>query len=386
MKICEILPRYNEIINDLSHTLEIPQVDVKDAILRSYVIDYDETDNRLRQVLCKAYRGEKITVAAIGGSITEDSGEKCWFERVSDWFKSNFPNTTVDSVNAGIGSTSSFLGVFRLEPMVLKFEPDLVFIDFSLNDMSAAPDLLRDEIFESYEAIVRRLLELGIAVIPIFFVNKNGDSFQKIHTEIADHYNMPAISYQNAICPSGEFICEWSKLFLDNTHPNNVGHTFIAACITNYLDNVLYDTELSANYTTDELHTSWIYFDTFKNTYAQYAYEFQNRARLFEFIENMPNISCKWRGVLISENCEASVKLIVPKGAKRVYIQYFSNNGSFETKFLNQKTSCNTANMSCPRAMWHRVYTGDAIAEDSEIIIKSHQNGKVILQGLLVAF
>ena len=406
MKIYEIKPEYSEFLKTISIALNVDEDCVKDAVIRSYVPDNDETNNRIRRVFCKAARGEEITIAAIGGSITEGAhakssgesgnnatafndaldGEKCWFERVVDWFKIKFPNTKVNSINSGIGATPSFLGTFRLEQMVMQYKPDLVTIEFSVNDPTANPFLLKDEIFESYESIVRRLLESGVAVMLVVFVNQYGNSFENIHLELADHYNIPAISYHHAICPDGEFICEWSKLSPDDVHPNNVGHALLGICISNYLDNILENTDFSFDYQLDELHTSWIYFDTFNETYSQYAHEIQNHAKGFDYMENAPEISSKWRGVLVSNDSESSIKLNVPKGAKRVYVQYFNSIGSFETKFLSQRSSCNTVAIGWPRAMWHRVYTGNPITEESEITIKTHKNGKVIIMGLLIAF
>ena len=402
----KIYNKYEQIISTLSNAFNISENDVNNAIIRSYIVDEDETNNRLRRVFCKAARGEEITVVAIGGSITEGAaaksygeagnnareynddlgGEKCYFERVGDWFNAKFPNSKINTINSGIGATPSFLGTFRLDQMVINHNPDLVFIEFAVNDPSANQFLLKDEIFESYESIIRRLLEKGIAVMIVVLVNEQGNSHQKIHLELANHYNLPAISYHNAVCPDSEFICEWSKLSPDEVHPNNAGHALLGLCISNYLDNVLDSTDLLTDYQLDELHTSWIYFDTFAKTYTQYAYEFQNRAKGFEFIENLHGVSDKWLGALVSDNAEGNVKLIVPKGAKRVYVQYSHSNGSFETKFLNQKTSCNTQAIGWPRPMWHRVYTGIAITEDSEITIKTHKDGKVILQGILVSF
>ena len=270
--------------------------------------------------------------------------------------------------------------------MVMNHNPDLVTVEFAVNDPTAIPYLLKDEIFESYESIIRRLLEANVAVMIVILVNQQGKSHQDIHLELADHYNVPAISYHNAVYPEGELICDWNKLSPDDIHPNNVGHALLGTCVSNYLDNVLASTNLSYEYPIDTLHTSWIYFDTFNKTHAQYAYEFINRARGFDYVENIPEITGKWRGSLVSDNTEATVKLIVPKGAKRVYVQFFNSQGSFETKFMSFKTSCNTTATGWPKAMWHRVYTGDAIKEDTEITIKTHKNGKVILQGLLVSF
>ena len=406
MNLCIVYNKYNKTINTISQALSLSETDVRDAVIRSYAPDNDETDNRLRRVFCKAARGEEITIAAIGGSITEGAhakswnnvgnnapqyndllgGEKCYFDRVGDWFKEQFPSTKINTINAGIGATPSFLGTFRLDQMVINHHPDIVLVEFSVNDPSANAFLLKDEIFESYESIIRRLLESDIAVMIVVTVNQHGNSYQRVHLELADHYNIPAISYQNAIYPDGELICNWELLSPDDVHPNNVGHAFIGMCVTNYLENVLHNTEYSAEYSIDELHSSWIYFDSFNKTLAQYAHEFQNRARGFEFVENIPEITGKWRGSLVTTDTEASVKLNVPKGAKRVYVQYFNSTGSFETKFMSLKSSCNTSAVGWPRAMWHRVYTGAATIEDAEITIKTHQNGKVILQGLLIAF
>ena len=398
--------KYNETINTISQALHLSETAIRDAVVRSYVPDNDETNNRLRRLFCKAARGEDITIAAIGGSITEGAhaktwndtgnnapqfnssldGEKCYFERIGDWFCAQFPNTKVNTINAGIGATPSFLGTFRLDQMVINHHPDLVLIEFSVNDISADDFLLKNEIFESYESIIRRLLEIGIAVIIVVTMNQFGNSFQSYHLELADHYNIPAISYQNAIFPDGELICNWEYISPDDVHPNNVGHAFIGMCVTNYLENVINNTDLLSEYPLDELHTSWIYFDTFYKVKAQYANEFHNRAKGFEFVEEIPNISYKWHGALVSENCEGTVKLVVPKGTKRVYVQYFHSNGTFDTTFIGHKSCCNTNAIGWPRAMWHRVYTGNATLEDSEITIKSRKNGSVIILGLLLAF
>ena len=407
MDLYKINTKYDKTVSTLARAFGICESDVRNAITRSYVFDADETNNRLRRVLCKAARGEAITVAGIGGSITEGAhakcwgdignnakeyteelgGERCWFQRTVDWFKEQFPDTQVNSINAGIGATSSFLGTFRLEQMVLSHKPDLITVEFSVNDPTAIPNLLKDEILEAYESIVRRCLEAGIAVMQVFLVQQQGNSMQDYHMEIANHYNVPAISYHNAVYPDGKPICDWVRLSPDDIHPNNAGQALLGTCVTNYLDLVLENTDLNAEYELDELHTSWIYFDTFNKLHAEYAYEFCDRARGgFQFFEDIPDVCYKWKGALVSDNNEGSIKLNVAKGAKRVFVQYFNSNGSFETDFMGLKSSCNTSPTGWPKAMWHRVYTGKAIDEDSTITIKSHKSGRVILQGLLIAF
>lgn len=406
MKEYKVNKKYDAMIGTLSRAFAITEADVRGAIIRSRVTDNEEANARLRNVFCKASRGETITIAGIGGSITEGAhavtwenagnnareftgelgGEKCWFQRVTEWFEQQFPDTQVKSINAGIGATPSFLGTFRLDQMVLQHKPDLVTVEFSVNDPSAIPYLLKDEILESYESIIRRLLEAGIAVLQVFLVQQDGTSMQNVHREIARHYNVPGISYHDAIYPDGKLICDWVKISPDDIHPNNAGHALLGICVSNYLDSVLETTDLTANYIADALQADRIYPDTFEKVYAEYVYQFKDLAQGFVFDENIPTVSDKWRGSLVSEDSECVVKLTVPKGAKRVYVQYFNTIGSFETSFLGQKASCNTAPLGWPGASWHRVHTGSAISEDAEITIKTHPNGKVILQGLLIAF
>ena len=406
MKEYKVNAKYDAMIETLSRAFAVSEADVKHAIIRASVTDNEEANMRLRNVFCKAARGEKITIAGIGGSITEGAhavtwenvgnnaqafteelgGEKCWFQRVTEWFDQQFPNTQVKGINAGIGATPSLLGAFRLDQMVMQHKPDLVTVEFSVNDPTAIPYLLKDEILESYESVIRRLLDAGVAVMQVFLVQQDGNSMQNVHREIARHYNVPGISYHDAIYPDGKLICDWVKLSPDDIHPNNAGHALLGICVSNYLDSVLESTDLTAAYKVDKFRIDRLYPSTFDEVYAEYAYQFKDRAEDLEFDVSIPTISEKWQGQLVAENCEGTVKLTVPKGAKRVYVQYFNAKGSFEVSFMGQKTSCNTTPLGWPKALWHRVYTGSAIKEDAEITIKTHSNGKVILQGLLVAF
>lgn len=71
------------------------------------------------------------TVAFIGGSITEMNGYR---PMVCDWLKKTYPETEFNFVNAGISSTCSTTGAFRLQRDVLSSKPDLVLIEFAVND------------------------------------------------------------------------------------------------------------------------------------------------------------------------------------------------------------------------------------------------------------
>ena len=80
-------------------------------------------------------------VAFIGGSITQMNGYR---PMVSNWLRSRFPKTNFEFINAGISSTDSQTGAFRLGDHVLaRGRIDLLFIEFAVNDdQDAGHDLV----------------------------------------------------------------------------------------------------------------------------------------------------------------------------------------------------------------------------------------------------
>lgn len=60
--------------------------------------------------VAKATAGKPVTVAYLGGSITEMNG---WRNLTTVWLKKEFPQAKVKEVGAAIGGTGSDLGVFR---------------------------------------------------------------------------------------------------------------------------------------------------------------------------------------------------------------------------------------------------------------------------------
>ena len=94
--------------------------------------------SRILRAMQKAEKGEPVTVAFLGGSITQGSvsstPETCYAYLVYSWWKERFPKSEVTYVNAGIGGTPSQFGVARVEEEVLGYNPDFMTVEFSVND------------------------------------------------------------------------------------------------------------------------------------------------------------------------------------------------------------------------------------------------------------
>ena len=83
-------------------------------------------------------KGE-LVIAFLGGSITVGSGSSDWDHRYSTmltkkYFKKKFPNKTVREINGGVSGTNSDLGLFRMSKDITDSCPDVVFVEFAVND------------------------------------------------------------------------------------------------------------------------------------------------------------------------------------------------------------------------------------------------------------
>ena len=112
----------------------------------------------LPHIFAKLKAGKSVTVAYIGGSITagagaSDGSRTSYRALVGQWFAATFPQSAVNNVDAAIGGTGSDLGAFRAGRDVLAHHPDLVFVEFAVND-GGSPEAMIDR---AMEGIVRQI-------------------------------------------------------------------------------------------------------------------------------------------------------------------------------------------------------------------------------------
>jgi lysophospholipase L1-like esterase len=117
-------------------------------------------DNSMAGFCRRAEKGERLTVAFYGGSLTwganaSDPNRTSWRARLSERLVERFPNAHFKFVDAAIGGTTSQLGIFRLDRDVIAYRPDLMFIEWTCNDGYDATNDVRSS---SYEGSIRRFL------------------------------------------------------------------------------------------------------------------------------------------------------------------------------------------------------------------------------------
>lgn len=155
--------------------------------------------NGVPNFFAKAMRGDSVKVAYLGGSITAQNG---WRVLSLDWFKQRFPKAKFSEINAAIGGTGSDFGVFRLHDQVLKFKPDLVFVEFAVNDGNAPSQ----KIIRSMEGIVRQTLQQNPYTDICFVYTIKADYLETEQKgrlpnsaenmeKVANHYGIPSINF-----------------------------------------------------------------------------------------------------------------------------------------------------------------------------------------------
>ena len=223
------------IVENMAEAVKVDGITVTDEMLEKGILN-EGNKARLMQVMERAAKGEEITIAYIGGSITAGSSANpmstaCFAALTTDWWRETFKAAKINYVNAGIGATDSWVGVHRVKDDVIAEAPDLVVAEFAVNDGNGWNQ-------ETYDSLLRELLTApsGPAVISLMIAHKYG-SFADKHAPVAFRYKVPIISYSALLTQK---LVPWDKVGnSDGTHPDNPGHQLIAHLLTSYYRKVL---------------------------------------------------------------------------------------------------------------------------------------------------
>ena len=195
---------------------------------------------RLKTAIEKAERGEDVTIAYIGGSITQGAGAKPIVSKSYAYlsyrgFCEKFTpddGAHVTFVKAGVGGTPSELGMIRYEKEVTeygKIKPDIVIVEFAVNDEGDETEGV------CFESLVRKIAKADYkpAVIINFAVFMSEWNLEDRLVPIGNHYDLPMVSVKAAVVPqfSGNTVVTKRQYFYDIFHPTNDGHRIMADCL-----------------------------------------------------------------------------------------------------------------------------------------------------------
>ncbi len=202
----------------------------------------------LQNTVYRLKKEKKLRIGYFGGSITEGSGasiqeETSWRARTTAFMRVAYPEAEITEIMAAIGGTGTDLGICRIERDLLSKNPDLVFIEFAVND-SGMPF---KEQLNFFEACLRRIIENDPTtdVICVFTATKNTEKLicetgdyrsRSTQAFLCHHYGIPTLDIgehmRTAVHHAGD---DWLVYTTDTVHPNDKGYRLYADVVRSTL-------------------------------------------------------------------------------------------------------------------------------------------------------
>lgn len=187
----------------------------------------------------KLRTGKPVTIAYIGGSITNGAGasnpeKTSYCALVTDWLRKRFPKTEINEINAALPTTGSLYGAMRARRDLIAFKPELVFVEFAASD-SGDEEL---PVKKAIEGLLRQLLIVPSPpeVVMLYAPNAKRTARGDWHDQVARYYQVPAINLTEktqAMIDEGNL--NPTSFWKDGVNPTDAGHKIYADMITAFL-------------------------------------------------------------------------------------------------------------------------------------------------------
>lgn len=210
--------------------------------------DYIQNRGSLGNVFTKLNNGEDVTIVYLGGSVTWGSGaskkdETSWRALTTQWFKDQYPDATITAKNSALGSTGSFWGAIRVEKDVLRYNPDLVFVMYPINDVYES--MTEDETKRQMEEIIRKIREYDnqIDIIMGYDTDKTRGASRELYDmvkwqeQVAMEYNVSSMDMGRCLANKVlDGLTTWEEALSDSVHPNDYGYQIYASVAMGLLE------------------------------------------------------------------------------------------------------------------------------------------------------
>ncbi len=203
------------------------------------------TDRKFENTYYRLTVDKKLTIGYIGGSIIqgggkEEAGNDGFIDRLHGYFEKTFPEAEIHSINAGISNTGANFGLFRLsQDLMLRDEgyvPDLVFVEFSVNDWGLHGDENIKMILESLFYNVYKINPKADIVCLLTGLTDPRQQVGALHKEVADHYGITTINLGKEMWDLYKEAGDCKVFTNDNLHPNNAGYELYTKLIKEELE------------------------------------------------------------------------------------------------------------------------------------------------------
>ncbi len=225
--------------------------ETKDVFADAYT--YGTTPAAARTLNNTAYKlmnEKELNVVFFGGSITHGQGASnpnlevgtSWAALTTQWLKAQYPAAKINAVNKSIGGTGSMLALMRYERDVKSQNPDLIFIDYAINDNYQG--FSKDQSAYTMETLIKAISSdfptADIVIVLTTDKSNIGKDYDQLlaHKAVAEYYGIPCINVGTALNTAlgGK---AWSDYVTDSVHPNDAGYKIYADAVTTELGKLL---------------------------------------------------------------------------------------------------------------------------------------------------
>jgi len=197
----------------------------------------------LDKTLVKLQSTDQMTIVALGDSLT--SGwmvARGYMEFLRDMLQARYPQAEVKLVNSGIPGDMAPGGLYRLQQDVISYSPDLVLVQFALNDAFCGCSL--GEYRRSIEAIIERIRHESSAEVLLLTSTLPAD-MTELDTVESFYAELKQIASEKA-CACATVDEHWRKaidggfshdelVLHDRVHPSEAGYKLMADAVMNCL-------------------------------------------------------------------------------------------------------------------------------------------------------
>ncbi len=191
---------------------------------------------------------KNIRVAFLGGSITKANDQ--YRQQLMNYIQALNPKAKMLGVNAGVSGTGSDLGACRLQDQVLKYTPDLIFVEFAVNGGHVA----------ATEGLVRQARKMAPGADICFIYTISGEQYKQYADggmpaniaaleKIADHYQIPSVHMglrpshllreEKLVWKSKEPVAGKIVFSNDGVHPTKEGGDLYASAVARGFEKIL---------------------------------------------------------------------------------------------------------------------------------------------------
>lgn len=194
---------------------------------------------KLIKTIEKLFNKEEVIISALGDSLTYGwMAERGFLDYLKDMLNKKYPDTSFKILNRGVPGDTAKDGLRRLDRDIIRFNPDLVMIQFALND--AYTDFSPDNFKENVDLIISKIKEkTGSEIALLTSValldpreNRIAEKFYSKILELGLKYNIPvAAVHDHWKKRISEGITHSTLVQLDGIHPTEKGYQLMAESV-----------------------------------------------------------------------------------------------------------------------------------------------------------